>query len=288
MATAATKLSARDCKDLEKYLRYLVYKSVQVIVQSRQGEKISVPSKQFSTGVDWFNLTIRDSADVLTEVKRVYPGTTGGLVAGVTVCIETVLRMNNGDAIQLETWYIRMVPETDAPAKISYTVYGRIGTLLKSLLVATRCVPVYRLSRRWGESNSECNICYRVYVGDPVFDLGSAYRSQIVGLVPTPVGTVSLSVAYRTQLSFSPTRQDHTVLEVREDHFCFDQKVVSGSIHIPCRHPVSTCQSDDADAVSEHNMPMLSPSTPDLKKASPTHTNALSVNRHDFSANARC
>ena len=144
---AAAKLSPQDCKDLEKYLRHFVYKSAQVIVQSRLGERVSLPSKQFATGVDWFNLTIQDDTDVLSEVKRIYPGSGGGLAGGDIVCIETLLRTATGSAVLLENWTVKLVSPCDSTVRVSFTVYNRIGILLKSLLIATRSVPAYQLSR---------------------------------------------------------------------------------------------------------------------------------------------
>jgi len=51
MATA--KLSMQDKKDLDKFAKYLVYKCIQIIVQSRLGEKVKTRSKAFATGSDW-------------------------------------------------------------------------------------------------------------------------------------------------------------------------------------------------------------------------------------------
>lgn len=51
-----SKLSQQDRKDLEKFTKFLIYKSLQIIVQSRLGEKIQAKSKPFSSGADWVNL----------------------------------------------------------------------------------------------------------------------------------------------------------------------------------------------------------------------------------------
>ena len=198
---AATKLSAQDCKDLEKYLRYFVYKSAQIIVQSRLGERASLPSKQFATGADWFNLTVNDDSDVSSEVKRIYPGSGGGLAGGDVVCVETLLRTKSGSALPLETWTMKVVSPCESTVRVSFTVYNRIGVLLKSLLIVSRSVPAYQLSRRCCSRTCNYSIYYRMYVGEPVLDLGQSFSSRTVGLVPTPAGTVHLSVTYRTQLS---------------------------------------------------------------------------------------
>ena len=51
----STKLSShgQNRKDLDKFTKYLVYKYVQIIVQSRLGEKVRTFSKSVSSGSDW-------------------------------------------------------------------------------------------------------------------------------------------------------------------------------------------------------------------------------------------
>ena len=46
-------LSGHDRKDLDKFTKYLIYKCIQVIVQSRLGEKVVTQSKPVSSGSDW-------------------------------------------------------------------------------------------------------------------------------------------------------------------------------------------------------------------------------------------
>ena len=256
---AATKLSAQDCKDLEKYLRYFVYKSAQIIVQSRLGERASLPSKQFATGADWFNLTVNDDSDVSSEVKRIYPGSGGGLAGGDVVCVETLLRTKSGSALPLETWTMKVVSPCESTVRVSFTVYNRIGVLLKSLLIVSRSVPAYQLSRRCCSRTCNYSIYYRMYVGEPVLDLGQSFSSRTVGLVPTPAGTVHLSVTYRTQLSLELSIATTEDLELWDDHFCAD--IASVGTHTSCWHAISKWQQiADAEA-PDHEL--LSTSPPD-------------------------
>ena len=260
---AAAKLSAQDCKDLEKYLRYFVYKSAQIIVQSRLGERLCLPSKQFATGADWFNLTVHDDSDVLSEVKRIYPGSHGGLAGGDTVCVETLLRTRSGGSMLLETWTVKMVSPCDGAVRVSFTVYNRIGILLKSLLIASRSIPAYQLSRSCCTKACDYSIYYRMYVGEPTLDLdlGHSFSSQTVGLVATPVGTIRLSVAYRTQPMVESNAALSEDLELLDDHFCADKSSVSSGIPTSCWRAVSKWQQlADADA-QDHEL--LSSSPPD-------------------------
>lgn len=50
---AAPKLTALEKKDLDKFTKYLALKSVQVIVQSRLGDKVHTSSKPHTTAADW-------------------------------------------------------------------------------------------------------------------------------------------------------------------------------------------------------------------------------------------
>jgi len=258
---AAAKLSAQDCKDLEKYLRYFVYKSAQIIVNSRLGERVSLPSKQFATGADWFNLTIQDDSDILSEVKRIYPGCGGGLAGGDVVCFETLLQTRSGSAMLLETWTVRLVSPCDSSVRVSFTVYSRIGVLLKSLLIASRSVPAYHLSRRCSAKTCDYSIYYRMYVGEPTLDLGPSYYSRTIGLVPTPAGTLQLSVAYRTQpvleLSVASTKD----LELQDDHFCADKASVATGIPTSGWHAISKWQQSADSETQAHEL--LSASPPD-------------------------
>ncbi|VEN64800.1 unnamed protein product, partial [Callosobruchus maculatus] len=49
----AMKLSNQEKKELDKFIKFLALKSIQVIVQSRLGEKVSTACKPHTTGTDW-------------------------------------------------------------------------------------------------------------------------------------------------------------------------------------------------------------------------------------------
>jgi len=214
------KLSAQDKKDLEKFTKYLVYKSIQIIVQSRLGEKCRSASKSVSSGSDWFNLALVDLPEVLSETKRAWG--TGGLKDGHHICIEMSLRTAEGENMVLETWSLVLSEPCDSAARVSHTVYNRMGLLLKSLIVVTRLAPAYSLSRKQGADSYV--ICYRVYRGAPVTDqLGEGPKSVNVGAVPTPHGTITLQVQYRTKLLFSPQPVSRDlVADLKDDHFMPD------------------------------------------------------------------
>lgn len=63
-----------------------------------------------------------------------------------------------GESMVLETWCLGVNDRVDPNAKITYTVYNRIGMLLKSLVSVTRVTPAYQLSRKQG---ADFVMCYK-------------------------------------------------------------------------------------------------------------------------------
>uniref|UniRef100_A0A7N8YI08 Autophagy-related protein 13 n=1 Tax=Mastacembelus armatus TaxID=205130 RepID=A0A7N8YI08_9TELE len=195
-------LSPQDKKDLDKFIKFFALKTVQVIVQARLGEKICTRSSSSPTGSDWFNLAIKDIPEVTHEAKKALAGQLPGI--GRSMCVEISLKTSEGDSMELETWCLEMNEKCDKDIKVSYTVYNRLSVLLKSLLAITRVTPAYKLSRKQGH---DYVILYRIYFGEvQLTGLGEGFQTVRVGVVGTPVGTVTLSCAYRTNLAFMSNR----------------------------------------------------------------------------------
>ncbi|KAM6068107.1 autophagy-related protein 13 isoform 10-T13 [Theristicus caerulescens] len=197
-----TDLSSQDRKDLDKFIKFFALKTVQVIVQARLGEKICTQSSSSPTGSDWFNLAIKDIPEVTHEAKKALAGQLPAV--GRSMCVEISLKTSEGDSMELEIWCLEMNEKCDKEIKVSYTVYNRLSLLLKSLLAITRVTPAYRLSRKQGH---EYVILYRIYFGEvQLSGLGEGFQTVRVGTVGTPVGTITLSCAYRINLAFMSTR----------------------------------------------------------------------------------
>uniref|UniRef100_A0A3B3DBZ7 Autophagy-related protein 13 n=1 Tax=Oryzias melastigma TaxID=30732 RepID=A0A3B3DBZ7_ORYME len=195
-------LSPQDKKDLDKFIKFFALKTVQVIVQARLGEKICTRSSSSPTGSDWFNLAIKDIPEVSHEAKKALAGQLPGI--GRSMCVEISLKTSEGDSMELETWCLEMNEKCDKDIKVSYTVYNRLSVLLKSLMAITRVTPAYKLSRKQGH---DYVILYRIYFGEvQLSGLGEGFQTVRVGVVGTPVGTVTLSCAYRTNLAFMSNR----------------------------------------------------------------------------------
>lgn len=213
-----TDLSSQERKDLDKFIKFFALKTVQVIVQARLGEKICTRSSSSPTGSDWFNLAIKDIPEVTHEAKKALAGQLPAV--GRSMCVEISLKTSEGDSMELEIWCLEMNEKCDKEIKVSYTVYNRLSLLLKSLLAITRVTPAYRLSRKQGH---EYVILYRIYFGEVQLNgLGEGFQTVRVGTVGTPVGTITLSCAYRINLAFMSTRQfERTppIMGIIIDHF---------------------------------------------------------------------
>uniref|UniRef100_A0A8C7DJG0 Autophagy-related protein 13 n=1 Tax=Oncorhynchus kisutch TaxID=8019 RepID=A0A8C7DJG0_ONCKI len=206
-------LSPQDKKDLDKFIKFFALKTVQVIVQARLGEKVCTRSLSSPTGSDWFNLAIKDIPEVTHEAKKALSGQLPGI--GRSMCVEISLKTSEGDSMELETWCLEMNEKCDKDIKVSYTVYNRLSLLLKSLLAITRVTPAYKLSRKQGH---DYVILYRFVF----LYTDKGFQTVRVGVVGTPIGTITLSCAYRTNLAFMSTRQfERTapIMGIIIDHF---------------------------------------------------------------------
>uniref|UniRef100_A0A4W4F4M9 Autophagy-related protein 13 n=1 Tax=Electrophorus electricus TaxID=8005 RepID=A0A4W4F4M9_ELEEL len=195
-------LSPQDRKDLDKFIKFFALKTVQVIVQARLGEKICTRSSSSPTGSDWFTLAIKDIPEVTHEAKKALAGQLPSI--GRSMCVEISLKTSEGDSMELETWCLEMTEKCEKDIKVSYTVYTRLSLLLKSLLAIARVTPAYKLSRKQGH---DYVILYRIYFGDvQLTGLGEGFQTVRVGIVGTPIGTLTLSCAYRTNLALMSSR----------------------------------------------------------------------------------
>ncbi|KAL2088767.1 hypothetical protein ACEWY4_015666 [Coilia grayii] len=231
-------LSPQDKKDLDKFIKFFALKTVQVIVQARLGEKICTRSSSSPTGSDWFNLAIKDIPEVTHEAKKALAGQLPSI--GRSMCVEISLKTSEGDSMELETWCLEMNEKCDRDIKVSYTVYNRLSLLLKSLLAITRVTPAYKLSRKQGH---DYVILYRIYFGEvQLAGLGEGFQTVRVGIVGTPIGTITLSCAYRTNLAFMSTRcrdsqfeRTAPIMGIIIDHFVERPFGAGGHMH-PCNY----------------------------------------------------
>ncbi|KAK4298998.1 hypothetical protein Pmani_028705 [Petrolisthes manimaculis] len=270
-------LSSEDRRELARLTKILTQKIVQVVVQSRLGEKALTKSKTPAQGSDWFNLGIEDLAEIQQETKR---GLGGHLPdVGKPLVVEILLRTPESDNLVLELWTLTIVETADtSPARINPTIYNRMTVLLKSLLAVTRITPAYKLSFRQGSDSFV--ICYRVYLGDPNYEcLGDNPVTARLGQVTTPESTLVLNVGYRTQITLSPPSRppSHDTIMLKSDHF----KTEPSPRH--CRRgPDRATDSSEATQASDDSQDaarLFTASPPDQPSTPRSRTNSESSGR---------
>lgn len=94
------------CKDLDKFTRYFIIKSVQVIVQSRIGGNKKAKTDCKPVGNDWFNINISDIADISDKTKATLDADGLSIKSNWRVCCEISLKTGDGGRIVLEHWII--------------------------------------------------------------------------------------------------------------------------------------------------------------------------------------
>uniref|UniRef100_A0AAR2J1S5 Autophagy-related protein 13 n=1 Tax=Pygocentrus nattereri TaxID=42514 RepID=A0AAR2J1S5_PYGNA len=264
-------LSPQDRKDLDKFIKFFALKTVQVIVQARLGEKICTRSSSSPTGSDWFTLAIKDIPEVTHEAKKALAGQLPSI--GRSMCVEISLKTSEGDSMELETWCLEMNEKCEKDIKVSYTVYTRLSLLLKSLLAITRVTPAYKLSRKQGH---DYVILYRIYFGDvQLSGLGEGFQTVRVGIVGTPIGTLTLSCAYRTNLALMSSRRfERTgpIMGIIIDHFV-ERPLSNTALLHPCNYRAPVEEEGGAYAGVEDSQEVcttsFSTSPPSQVEASP-------------------
>ncbi|XP_072034921.1 autophagy-related protein 13-like isoform X2 [Amphiura filiformis] len=236
----ASQLTDRERRDLNKFTKFLAFKSIQVIVQSRLGEKVDTQSKANTDGTDWFNLAIPDNQRIKAYAKQLLAKELPRV--GHPLNIEVTLETAEGDRMVLESWSLGMTEKTDPDAKVHYAIYNRMGLLLKSLMCVSRVTPAYRIARH--QLGSDYKVQHRVFFGEArLSTLGEDFVPLQIGSVTTPVGTLQLSVAYRTKLALSVRQAIHgtymttSPIAVRDDYYSSSnspkRKISTGMLHIP-------------------------------------------------------
>ncbi|XP_071743865.1 uncharacterized protein Atg13 [Lepeophtheirus salmonis] len=263
-----------DQRDHEKFARHFFFKSAQIIVQSRLGEKascLSQPSPSSSSA--WFNLAIKDIPEIALESKKVYSVKSPG-----SHTIEISLKTTEGDSMILETWCVAMNNE-NRNTKLNNVAYNHLGLLLKSVLCVSRVTPAYKFSRRQGPDSFV--VCYRIHAGDPVSPslLGQGYQSCFIGQVSNPVGSVSIKVDYRTNMTITPSNASSissNLMFVKSDHFDLATNTTKKSK-----------SSDDSSAItsdeSQEAFRLFSSDSPHCQQQPPTSTSNTEENCNDES-----
>ncbi|CAF0848726.1 unnamed protein product [Didymodactylos carnosus] len=216
-------LNNEDHEALEKFTKFFLVKSAQIIIQSRLGERKTTKSKPICSGTEWFHLSIKDIPEVTVNAKKCISDNKLLIDSPyVPFCVEISLRTPERDTMTLETWCISFDDAvTDQTQRVRFNIYNRMSTVLRSLLCCTRSTPTYQLSRK--QSPDKYIICYRMYSGEPLVNhLGEHYLKKTIGSILTPIGRFVINVAYRTRLTISPQHEQQSYnlgLDIKDNHF---------------------------------------------------------------------
>ncbi|CAK1589445.1 unnamed protein product [Parnassius mnemosyne] len=227
MAPDAAFSNISDKNEFTKFTKFLAYKGVQVIVESRKGVKIEANSKPRTSDSDWFNLQIPDSPEVNQATKNALPSDKILETIRSQLHVEISVQTEDGDEMVLELWTLELdETQFDTSLKAMNTVYFRMGILLKSVITISRITPAYHLSRK--QRTESFTIFYRVYNGEPKLKaLGDSVKKIQAGMLKTPLGGLCFTVSYRTNFSISPNRSDKSkTLLLKSDHFELSPKHV--------------------------------------------------------------
>ncbi|GBN70405.1 Autophagy-related protein 13 [Araneus ventricosus] len=246
------KFSSRNQKALEKYIKALLSKFPQAIVQSRCGEKRNRKDYKLS-GNNIFGIAIDDNHEIQEKVKEASANINP--LQEFCLCVEILLKTAEGDTLILEAWNLRLNnSKTYWDPKFKRfaapeIIFSNLTILLKSIICVTRAVPAFKLSL--GQSATSYVIMYRIYPGEPqVHQLGNSPHVNKIGEVHTPVGTISVSVAYRskTEMTIAPQNSEkENSFMVKSDYFNIDMspkrtscgeniinRVLRNSTNTPC------------------------------------------------------
>lgn len=112
------------------------------------------------------------------------------------LCIEIILRTNEGDEMVLEVWTVRVAPGGDTSQGSVSTIYYRMSIMLKSTLSISRITPAYKLSRL--QNKDSYIIFHKIYGGKPNLDLLGVYclnENQNV-LIPVEESDICVSLGW--------------------------------------------------------------------------------------------
>lgn len=212
--------SVADKNEFTKYCKFLAYKAVQVIVESRKGVKIEPNGKTSTSHTEWFNLHIPDNPDVTQATKNALPSDRILETFSKGLNIEISVKTEDGDEMGLEVWTLGLDDAQSDPSLTAMsTIYSKMSSLLKCLITISRVTPAYQLSRR--QRSESFTIFYRVYSGEiKTKILGESTKKMPVGMLRTPRGGIFLSVICRTDLTIAPNKSPKNGgLLLKSDHF---------------------------------------------------------------------
>lgn len=144
-------------RDLDKFTRYFIIKSVQVIVQSRIGSNKRLKTECKPTGNDWFNINITDIAEVSDRTKAALDTEGFSVRSNWRVCCEISLKTNDGGRVILEHWIISNKSNFNSSQNQLSSKLNNNSASPKTQSLANRSSPVHLTSSNGGISPLNAN-----------------------------------------------------------------------------------------------------------------------------------
>ncbi|KAM3968603.1 autophagy-related protein 13 homolog [Aphomia sociella] len=259
-----------DKLKLSKFTKILTHKIAQIVVQSRQGKKITQETNARNSAdigppsspnnQQWFNLSIPDEPRVKQDINGVLNGEIVKSLAKV-LCIEISLRTSDGEGMVLEIWTVKLVPTSSCNGTSIPMVYYRMCIMLKSTLTISRITPGYKMSR--SQHKESYKIFHKIYGGEPNLNLlGEKYKHIKISDLQTAIGTIYIDVVYRTKMTMLPDDKPKPTsssvittvsdIMVKSDHFHESpKKATSDKKAIDLSKPLTAGAFVDADQIRE-------------------------------------
>ena len=196
-------------KEIEKYIKFFVLKSLHAIVSSRIGIHNKTRCKPSAKGQDWFNISLHD-CEANIKLQGKIRDLLGKRIPTLwsPICLDIILRTADGSFIILETWQLSTDGENkELKQKNHFSIYNRLGVLLKSVLSISRVLPAFNLAKK---NEKDFGLYFRVH--SEVYSLHQyeLNNSLSIGFVKTPIGTIDIKTMYRSKIWLSGSFHAHT------------------------------------------------------------------------------
>lgn len=197
-------MSTAEQREFAQFCKYFTIRAIQVIVQSRHGRKIRMPSRIVTQRRDWFSLNIDEIPEINQQIIQSLSGHYLPTLDCVNVLIS--LRTSEGETLHLEIWQLNLDSEQigDNSSNNRNQLYHRMSIMLRSIIVASRTTPAYKLyARRQGAESFV--LCYEISCGSPNPQtlLGEGVKTAELGYVVSPFGSLKATLHYRTKMVIS-------------------------------------------------------------------------------------
>ena len=185
-------------KEVENYIKFFTLKSLQCVIDSRTGCCSNTRCNPTAKGLDWFNISLPDS-DANRKFQSTIRELFGKKIPGMfkPVCLDIVLKTSEGTFTVLESWQVSTNSSVQENIKNIFSIYNRLGVLLKSVITISRVLPSYQLSRK---NDSDFLLFFKVHSEIYPLHHYELHNIMPIGSVVTPIGEISIKALYRNKI----------------------------------------------------------------------------------------